>query len=258
MNRFEWSRMSDEAEEVLAAAADEARLRNDDHCRGEHLFVAILRVNRGVAAEVLRSAGLDLQSARSSVASNVAGGQPGPLLSPVLLTAMGMAVEGGTGSLTSGHLLLALAAPEFRTVIQRFGLAPAWVIDQVTLAMGRDREFLRPVAPDDLRVMRKNLLAEVDRLCEFINGLPNGWDRYFLPLAEELRAQALNATGDAIRGLLSPTDEVTPSENIAVSGSIFVDRMTEALVDARSLLRSKGFDPDKTQPVAPVPPDVTQ
>jgi ATP-dependent Clp protease ATP-binding subunit ClpA len=241
--QFDWSRMSDEASETIAAAADEARRLNDDHSRAAHLLIALLRVNRGVGSEVLKAAGIDLHSARTCTSS--ISDEWNPLLPPILLTAMTTAMEGEGGPLTTGHLLLAIITSPDSTsaLLEALGLEPSQLVDQVRAAMGRTSEYCSPMPTDHARATRRELLAEVDRLCNFIGQLPNGWNEYFLPLAEELRRHVLDATGGAIQLLLSPADDWTPSENLAASHSMFVERISAALAEGRSLLRSKGFDP---------------
>jgi ATP-dependent Clp protease ATP-binding subunit ClpC len=60
--------LSDESKRVLAYAAEEAERLGDRHIGSEHLLLGLLREEKGLAAVLLRDAGLRIEAARKTIA----------------------------------------------------------------------------------------------------------------------------------------------------------------------------------------------
>jgi ATP-dependent Clp protease ATP-binding subunit ClpC len=60
-------KLTPKAKRVLELAADEARRMRHNYIGTEHLLLALLREKDGIAAQVLRKLGLNLEKARSQV-----------------------------------------------------------------------------------------------------------------------------------------------------------------------------------------------
>jgi ATP-dependent Clp protease ATP-binding subunit ClpC len=59
--------LSNESKRVLAYAAEEAQRMSERHIGSEHLFLGLLREERGLAADLLRPTGLTLEQARRQI-----------------------------------------------------------------------------------------------------------------------------------------------------------------------------------------------
>lgn len=70
-----YERFTERARKVVLFAREEAARLNHDYIGTEHLLLGLLRVGEGVAAEALRSLGVELETIRQEVEKEV---QPGP------------------------------------------------------------------------------------------------------------------------------------------------------------------------------------
>lgn len=111
-------RFTERSKRVLQLARDEAGRLNHEYIGTEHLLLGLVAEGSGVAAEVLRRLGLDLDQVRSAVEALVQAGPPGTELpDKILLTprakktldaAQEVARELGHSYVGTEHLLLGL------------------------------------------------------------------------------------------------------------------------------------------------------
>ena len=70
-----FERLSEQARRVVVLAQEEARRLNHDYVGSEHLLLALLAVQDGVAARALASLGITLELARERVVRTVERGE---------------------------------------------------------------------------------------------------------------------------------------------------------------------------------------
>jgi ATP-dependent Clp protease ATP-binding subunit ClpC len=248
---FTWSSVTEETHRILECATEEARRSDQDRVHPEHLMLAILKVNKGVAAEVLRELGLTLASAIGHIESLVSRTEvTDSAWSPlqlILLQALIEALRTDNRTVTSGHLLLALTSENTSNaseLLQALQIEPEVARSRVMEAMKRVPEYRAPalVPPDRAAVVRK--VAELRRLQTFIEEMREPWADYFSPLLSSLRMTVMNAARGTIGDLLQPADDDDPAENRASAYARFCDTLDVAIAEAWQLLREKGFDPD--------------
>lgn len=116
-----YERFTDRARKVIILAREEATRLNHDYIGTEHILLGLLRVGEGVAAEALRSLGLELEMIRREIEKEV---QPGPAqltigevpFTPrskkVIELAMDEARNMGHNYIGTEHLLLGLIREE--------------------------------------------------------------------------------------------------------------------------------------------------
>ena len=109
-------RFSERARQVVVLAQEEARELGHDYIGTEHLLIAVLREEVGVALSALTSVGLTADEARAAVIGVVGRGEgPSPQQVPftprasrVLQLSVGEALSMGRAAVETEHLLLAL------------------------------------------------------------------------------------------------------------------------------------------------------
>ena len=72
-----FQRFSDQARRVVVLAQEEARTLDHDYIGTEHILLGLIREGDGVAAQALRSLGLDLEAVRQQVGEIVGQGKRG-------------------------------------------------------------------------------------------------------------------------------------------------------------------------------------
>jgi ATP-dependent Clp protease ATP-binding subunit ClpA len=163
-NAAVFERFTDRARRVVVLAQEEARLLDHNVIGTEHLLLGMIHEGEGIAAQVLESAGLSLEAARSKVESTARrspSSPPGhipftPRAKKALEYALREAVELGSDFIGTEHLLLGLLR-EGRgfaiRVLVSLGADPGSVREQVRITAGGGRtalfeaeEFDRPVS----------------------------------------------------------------------------------------------------------------
>lgn len=112
-----FERFTEPARRVVVLAQDEARALSHDYIGTEHILLALLREQDGVAARVLASFEVGIDEARAQVARTIRQGDelvggPIPFTPPskrVLALSAHEALALGDGYIGSEHLLLGLA-----------------------------------------------------------------------------------------------------------------------------------------------------
>jgi hypothetical protein len=160
-----FERFADGSRSVLVLAQEEARTLAHGFVGTEHVLLGLLRVDRGIAARVLRENGVTLDAARSDVAAIVGstsrGGPPQPPsppspLSPpftprakkVLELAVREALQSGDDHVEPEHLLLGLIGEGGGVACQvlvRLGVSPQELRPRVVELVSQDaRRGRRP------------------------------------------------------------------------------------------------------------------
>jgi ATP-dependent Clp protease ATP-binding subunit ClpB len=112
-------KFTEKAQQALQAAAEEATSRDQQAIEPEHLLLAMVRQQDGIAAPILEAAGVSLTELEPALVSEVerfprvqGGGQPfvSDALNSVLQAAQGEATRLKDEYISTEHLLLALAA----------------------------------------------------------------------------------------------------------------------------------------------------
>lgn len=80
------SHFTPRARETFALAQSEAARLNHSFIGTEHVLLGLLKLNRGVAANVLRRQGVDLQKIRTAIEENVGAGPDIKVLNPIPFT----------------------------------------------------------------------------------------------------------------------------------------------------------------------------
>jgi hypothetical protein len=134
-----FARFTDPARDVVVLAQDEARALRHGYLGTEHILLALLAVEEGVAAEALRALGVQLDAARSAVREIIGEGETAPPAQlpftprskKTLELALREALKLGHNYIGTEHLLLALSSQE------------EGVAAQVLRRLGVDDEHLR-------------------------------------------------------------------------------------------------------------------
>ena len=112
-----FERFTDRARRVVVLAQEEARMFNRDYVGTEHILLALIREEGGVAAQALESLGITEEGARQQVEEIVGRDQPGPQqghlpMTPrakkVLQLSLREAIALGHGYIGTEHILLGL------------------------------------------------------------------------------------------------------------------------------------------------------
>ncbi len=129
-----YERFTNRARTVIILAREEATRLNHDYIGPEHLLLGLIRVGEGVAAEALRSLGLDLETIRREVEKEVQSGPSQltigeipftPRSKKVIELAMDEARGMGHNYIGTEHLLLGLMREEegiAARVLQNLGI----------------------------------------------------------------------------------------------------------------------------------------
>jgi ATP-dependent Clp protease ATP-binding subunit ClpA len=162
-NAAVFERFTDRARRVVVLAQEEARLLNHNFIGTEHVLLGMLAEGEDIAAEVLASADISLDAARSKVeaigrrgSSSPSGHIPfTPRAKKVLEYALREALQLGDSFIGTEHLLLALLREGQGIAVQvlvNLGADLDWVREQVVALAGEGRtapsqaeEFDRPV-----------------------------------------------------------------------------------------------------------------
>jgi hypothetical protein len=137
LSRFD--RFTDPARDVVVLAQEEARALRHNYLGTEHILLALLAVEEGVAAEALRALGVHLDAARGVVREIIGEGEADPPAQlpftprskKTLELALREALKLGHSYIGTEHLLLAVSSQE------------EGVAAQVLRRLGVDDEHLR-------------------------------------------------------------------------------------------------------------------
>ena len=124
-----FERFTDRARRVVVLAQEQTRLLNHTHVGTEHLLLGLLSEGEGVAAQVLESLGISLDSARHKVEERVGRGESAPQghipLTPRAKKALELslreALQLGHNYIGTEHLLLGLIREEEGVASQVLG-----------------------------------------------------------------------------------------------------------------------------------------
>ena len=111
-----FQRFTDRARRIVVLAQEEARMANHDYIGSEHILLALIREDGGVAAQALESLGITEAAARLQLAEIIEPGQqspPGhipftPRAKKILQLSLREAIALGHAHIGTEHLLLAL------------------------------------------------------------------------------------------------------------------------------------------------------
>jgi len=138
-----FERFTDRARRVVVLAQEEARMFNRDYVGTEHILLALIREEGGVAAQALESLGITEEGARQQVEEIVGRDQPGPQqghlpMTPrakkVLQLSLREAIALGHGYIGTEHILLGLIREDDGVairVLNGLGVDPNRVRQQV-------------------------------------------------------------------------------------------------------------------------------
>jgi len=138
-------RFTEKAQQALQAAAEEATSRDQQAIEPEHLLLAMVRQQDGIAAPILEAAGVSLTELEPALVSEVerfprvqGGGQPfvSDALNSVLQAAEGEATRLKDEYISTEHLLLALAA---RPALQNQGVTRDQLLEALRKVRGNRR-----------------------------------------------------------------------------------------------------------------------
>jgi ATP-dependent Clp protease ATP-binding subunit ClpA len=163
-----FERFTEQAREVVGLAQDEARHFNHNHIGTEHLLLALLREDKGVAAHALNSLKVTLDEVREQIESIVGygeeetGGQA-PFTSgskKVLELALREALELGHDHISPEHILLGLVRkPQgvAARVLSNFGIDPDKVRHEVVRSQQALEVRTRQTFPEKWASTQNNL-----------------------------------------------------------------------------------------------------
>jgi ATP-dependent Clp protease ATP-binding subunit ClpC len=112
-----FERFTDRARRVVVLAQEEARMLNHDYVGTEHILLALIREDGGVAAQALASLGITEEAARRQVEEIAGPGQPGlqrghvpltPRAKKILQLSLREAIALGHAYIGTEHILLGL------------------------------------------------------------------------------------------------------------------------------------------------------
>src|SRR2546430_5200934 len=138
-------KFTEKAQQALQAAAEEATSREQQAIEPEHLLLAMVRQQDGIAAPILEAAGVSLTELEPALVSEVerfprvqGGGQPfvSDTLNSVLQAAEGEAARLKDEYISTEHLLLALAA---RPALKSQGVTRDQLLDALRKVRGNPR-----------------------------------------------------------------------------------------------------------------------
>ncbi len=161
-----FERFTDRARRVVVLAQEEARLLNHNFIGTEHVLLGMLAEGEGIAAQVLVSADISLDAARSKVEAIGRRGSstpPGhipftPRAKKVLEYALREALQLGDNFIGTEHLLLALLREGQGIAIQalvNLGADLDWVREQVIEIAGGGRTAVFETEEFDQPVLQK-------------------------------------------------------------------------------------------------------
>jgi ATP-dependent Clp protease ATP-binding subunit ClpA len=112
-----FERFTDQARRIVVLAQEEARMLNHNYIGTEHLLLALIRENRGVAGQALESLGVTEEAARQQVEQIIGRGQQDPPRGHIPFTprakktlelSLREAIALGSTSIGTEHILLGL------------------------------------------------------------------------------------------------------------------------------------------------------
>ena len=108
-----FERFTDRARRVLVLAQEEARLFNHNYIGTDHIVISLLNEDEGVAAQVLKEAGVDLKTLRDSVTPGEPGDRKGSppfthRAKKVLELSLREALQLGHNYIGTEHMLLGI------------------------------------------------------------------------------------------------------------------------------------------------------
>jgi ATP-dependent Clp protease ATP-binding subunit ClpC len=159
---YPFERFSTDAKQVLALAQEEAERARHGHIGTEHLLVALLRHNTGVAGRVLHALGADAEGIRKKVIvapseSGIRQIVPTPRVRKVIEISFEEARRMGSSSVSTEHVLLAL-------LIEGKGIA-AQALNAMGISLERVRAEIEAAATTTERRLPA-LAADAVRLVE--------------------------------------------------------------------------------------------
>jgi ATP-dependent Clp protease ATP-binding subunit ClpA len=165
-----FERFTDQARRIVVLAQEEARMLNHNYIGTEHILLALIHENRGVAARALESVGVTEEAARQQVEQIIGRGEkasPGhipftPRAKKTLELSLREAIGLGSTSIGTEHILLGLiregegkgkspATQVATQVLDGLGVDPNRVRQQVvrlvSASRGHDEAGVRRVTP---------------------------------------------------------------------------------------------------------------
>jgi|HubBroStandDraft_5_1064220.scaffolds.fasta_scaffold08144_1 ATP-dependent Clp protease ATP-binding subunit ClpC len=168
-----FERFTDRARRVVVLAQEEARMFNRDYVGTEHILLALIREEGGVAAQALESLGITEEGARQQVEEIVGRDQPGPQqghlpMTPrakkVLQLSLREAIALGHGYIGTEHILLGLIREDDGVairVLNGLGVDPNRVRQQVIQLVSARRIQQEPETGRATGRGKRKLLSEL-------------------------------------------------------------------------------------------------
>jgi hypothetical protein len=234
-----FERFTEQARQVIVLAQEEARRVKHNYIGTEHILLGLLREEQGLAAAVLTSHGLSLESARAQVVriigsgEDVAAGQIPftPRAKRILERALREALGLGHNYIGTEHLALALLRERDGVgvhVLHDLGIDPDVVIDDLTekLLAGESRET-GPAegTPYEPRRALSSLLEFATTAREYERILQGGdltTNAYVAGAVSALRDAGVISPDEAQRWLLELRGRPEPGTATAFTGATLV------------------------------------
>jgi ATP-dependent Clp protease ATP-binding subunit ClpC len=168
-----FERFTDRARRVVVLAQEEARMFNRDYVGTEHILLALIREEGGVAAQALESLGVTEEGTRQQVEEIVGRDQPGPQrghlpMTPrakkVLQLSLREAIALGYGYIGTEHILLGLIREDDGVairVLNGLGVDPNRVRQQVIQQVSARRIQQEPETGRAAGRGKRKLLSEL-------------------------------------------------------------------------------------------------
>jgi ATP-dependent Clp protease ATP-binding subunit ClpC len=168
-----FERFTDRARRVVVLAQEEARMFNRDYVGTEHILLALIREEGGVAAQALGSLGITEEGARQQVEEIVGRDQPGPQrehlpMTPrakkILQLSLREAIALGHGYIGTEHILLGLIREDDGIairVLNGLGVDPNRVRQQVVQLVSARRIQQEPETGRATGSGKRKLLSEL-------------------------------------------------------------------------------------------------
>jgi ATP-dependent Clp protease ATP-binding subunit ClpA len=233
-----FDRFTDRARKVMALARKEAQRFNHDFIGTEHILLGLIGEGSGVAANVLKNLGVEINKIRSEIEKNV---QPGPSAvtmgqlpftpraKKVLELTMEEANELGYSYIGTEHLLLGMLRERdgvAAQVLLDLGLKLEDVRSEVLALLGAEATPL-----EDAGDFRRRAEAASERI-------------YFPPVRERLSPFA-EASREAIRRAGKEAEALGHDRVAPIH--LLLGLFANPAGEASSLLRSRGLTPEKVR-----------
>jgi ATP-dependent Clp protease ATP-binding subunit ClpC len=168
-----FERFTDRARRVVVLAQEEARMLNHNYIGTEHILVALIREEGGVAAQALESLGITEEAARQQVEEITGRGEPGPQRGHIPMTprakktlqlSMREAIALGHAYIGTEHILLGLVREDDGVavrVLNGLGADPNTVRQQVIQLVAARRVQQEPGTGRSAGRGKRKLLSEL-------------------------------------------------------------------------------------------------